>query len=645
MNTLSNNYCRMVRVAAVALMLVVTALAVAIPLFSTFTPSVHAQDGSAGICDRTLQVRNAIVAAIDGVNNCAAMTNTHLADITDLDISGEGLPDGDKISALKAGDFAGLSGLTDLDLGSNRLTESGLPDNVFSGLSSLTTLAMSLNYFTAVPTGAINGLSSLIHLDLDFGHGNLTTIPANAFSGLTSLQFLNLNSNSHLTTVNSGAFTGLTALTSLNLTATNLAAVPSGALSGLSSLTHLSLGGAQITTVPANAFSGLTSLQFLQLSDNQIATLDPRSFAGLSKLDFLDLENNQLTALPDGVFAGLTASPSSLFLDGNPTKDNPADLEVNVSLARVGNDQFKVTVHTGAPFPMTVRVTFANDGGNATAWVDAAIPKGALESAAFGPPSGTPTVHTVTLPSLPTGPFAFAHSGYALLIAGGICDRTPQVQDAIVAKIPGVNNCLFVTGEHLASITGRLDLSVTPVHDDSKVIFSLKAGDFSGLSGVTWLDLSGNKLSSLPDGIFSDMTSLGELNLEWGFWTAIPTNAFTGLPSLTRLDLGYGSGPNTTIPANAFSGLPSLTTLNLNSHRRITTIEPNAFNGLSNLIALNLGGSNKLEAISSQMFNGLSSLQHLTVGGSESISAWDTTGSPRSMPAHSTGCPIWGSSI
>ena len=581
-------------------------------------PPSNGQGDSPGICDRTLQVRNAIVAAIDGVNNCSAVTGTHLSGITELDISGEGLPDGDKISALKAGDFAGLSGLTDLDLRSNRLTESGLPDNVFSGLSSLTTLTMSHNSFTAVPTGAFSGLSSLIYLYLDFGNGDLTTIPANAFSGLSSLQFLNLNNNGRLTTVNSGAFSGLTALRDLNLTSAKLTAVPSEALSGLSSLRDLSLGGNRVIDVPANAFSGLSALEALYLTGNQIATLDSRAFSGLSKLDFLNLQNNQLTALPDGVFAGLTASPSGLLLDGNP-----ADLEVIVSLARVGNDQFKVTVHTGAPFPMTVRVTFVNDGGSEASWVDAAIPKGALESAAFGTPSGMATVHVVTLPALPT--VHFAHSGY-VLVQGGICDRTPQVRDAIVTKIPGVNNCLFVTDEHLASITGRLDLSVTPVHDDSKVISSLKAGDFSGLSGVTWLDLSGNKLSSLPDGIFSDMTSLGELNLEWGFWTAIPTNAFTGLPSLTRLDLGYGSGPNTTIPANAFSGLPSLTTLNLNSHRRITTIEPNAFNGLSNLIALNLGGSNKLEAISSQMFNGLSSLQHLTVGGSESISTipWDT---------------------
>ena len=58
------------------------------------------------ICDRTEQVRNAIVAAINGVDDCADVTEAHLAGITGtFDLNEQG------ISSLQSRDFAGLSSL------------------------------------------------------------------------------------------------------------------------------------------------------------------------------------------------------------------------------------------------------------------------------------------------------------------------------------------------------------------------------------------------------------------------------------------------------------------------------------------------------------------------------------------------------
>ena len=59
-----------------------------------------------GICDRTSQVRTAILNRIPGISNCAYVTNTHLAAITYLDLSSSG------ITSLTANDFAALSSLT-----------------------------------------------------------------------------------------------------------------------------------------------------------------------------------------------------------------------------------------------------------------------------------------------------------------------------------------------------------------------------------------------------------------------------------------------------------------------------------------------------------------------------------------------------
>ena len=55
----------------------------------------------------------------------------------------------------------------------------------------------------------------------------------------------------------------------------------------------------------------------------------------------------------------------------------------------------------------------------------------------------------------------------------GICGRTEEVRDALLALIPGVSDCAAVTTAQLAAITGPLDLF-------GKNISALAAGDFAG---------------------------------------------------------------------------------------------------------------------------------------------------------------------
>ena len=65
--------------------------------------------------DRTAQIRDAIVAAVPGVNTANDVTATHLAAITTLNGSNT------SISTLKTGDFDGLTALTTLDLSRNTI--------------------------------------------------------------------------------------------------------------------------------------------------------------------------------------------------------------------------------------------------------------------------------------------------------------------------------------------------------------------------------------------------------------------------------------------------------------------------------------------------------------------------------------------
>ena len=101
---------------------------------SVITPT-QASGQSGGVCSRTPQVRDAIMRAA-GAADCNGVTSGELAAITHLDFLG------DTITALKSGDFAGLTWLRWLNLDNNSL--SSLPAGVFEGLTELGPRTLSL---------------------------------------------------------------------------------------------------------------------------------------------------------------------------------------------------------------------------------------------------------------------------------------------------------------------------------------------------------------------------------------------------------------------------------------------------------------------------------------------------------------------
>ena len=340
--------------------------------------TVLAGDGL-GICSRTNRVMTKILDNISEVSDCALVTDGHLSALFSLVLANQKPP----ITAIKRGDFAGLSSLKNLYLHGNDLKD--LPDDVFTGLSSLTHLGLYNNELTSLTAKMLSGLPSLEGLYLK---GNdLKDLPDRVFAGLPSLKELHLGGN-QLTTLSEETF------------------------SGVPLLTHLWLFDNQLTTLPEGTFSGLTALTKLELEANQLTSLPAKIFLGLSSLNDLKLFINQLTVLPDSLFFGLTKL-KKLNLDLNPP-DNPVSLPIVVSLASDGEGQFKARAHTGAPFEIVIPISVANgsvDGGATTI----AIPAGRVDSDVFtvSRTSGTTPAVTVDigiLPGLPTD-----HDGYELV--------------------------------------------------------------------------------------------------------------------------------------------------------------------------------------------------------------------------------------
>ena len=112
-----------------------------------------------GICDRTQQVQDGILAAVSGVTECAAVTVANLAGIGDLDVINTG------ITSVQLGDFAGLTGLQELSLKENS-SLAALPSGVFSGLTALAVLDLRDNALATLPAGLFSGLTGLFKLEL-----------------------------------------------------------------------------------------------------------------------------------------------------------------------------------------------------------------------------------------------------------------------------------------------------------------------------------------------------------------------------------------------------------------------------------------------------------------------------------------------
>ena len=263
-----------------------------------------------GICDRTQQVQDAIVAAVSDKTTCGAITTTDLAGVASLSVT-----DDSSLTALKTGDFDGLTGLTTLTLTNNGLT--GLPADVFDELSSLTELNLSGNDLSSLPAGVFDKLTSLTKLQMNVN--DLSSLPAGVFDELTSLTLLGLNSNL-LSSLLADVFDKLTSLQVLALAHNKLTSLPAGVFDKLTGLTTLRLDNNQVlTTLPAGVFDKLTSLTTLQLNHNALTSLPADVFDELTNLTTLFFSNrgpNALSSLPTGVFDKLT-SLKTLSLLGN----------------------------------------------------------------------------------------------------------------------------------------------------------------------------------------------------------------------------------------------------------------------------------------------------------------------------------------
>lgn len=238
----------------------------------------------------------------------------------------------------------------------------------------------------------------------------------------------------------------------------------------------------------------------------------------------------------------------------------------------------------------------------------------------------------------------------------GVCGRTPQVRDALMAAT-NRSDCAQVSAGLLARLR-RLDVSgphedttsasandceeaigheferggassacasrpsgpggngmafmyMAAADGEDERIISLKASDFEGLSGLVFLDLSHNFLRGLPDSIFADVASLDTLNLEENLLASLPEGVLAALTGLEHLDLSGNA--LTALPDSSFAGFTSLKKLYLDDNW-LTTVPEGIFADLTALDTLWLE-DNALGTLPDGVFDNLSELKALDLSG------------------------------
>ena len=347
------------------------------------------------VSDRTSEVRDAIVAAISGVSDAGDVTATHLAAITALDLRSAG------IASLKSGDFGGLTGLTNLNLYGNQM--SSLPAGIFEGLTSLTTLRLGGNVVDPMPL-----IVSLQQVDVNQYQA---IIPTGApFDVVVPIDTMMVTIPQGSVKSATFAFAGTPIIGTLPMLPVNhfgYTFAKSAVCSRTSEVAEAIAAAVPGVTDCHNVNEiDLAAITELDLNNKSITSLQADDFAGMLLLTTLDLRNNQLSSLPNGIFEGLT-SLTTLQLAGNTIAS------FTISLLKVGENQIKAVLPTGAPFAINLPVIIMT-GNVASGAITVTIPKGSVESQlqTITRTEGTTAAVSVdigTLPSLPA-----MHSGYVL---------------------------------------------------------------------------------------------------------------------------------------------------------------------------------------------------------------------------------------
>ena len=559
-----------------------------------------------GVCGRTLEVRDAIVAAVSAASNCTQVTDAHLSAITGtLTVSG--------LTSLEAGDFARLSGVTGLTLTGSGIET--LPVGLFDGLDSLTSLSV-VTGLTHLPKDVFRGLGKVTSLQLWRNAIVAGGLPDGIFEPLTKLTTLDLDPNPGAASFRPAADAGAGETLSAGETVTLGGPGTSGGPWGSNvtyAWTQTDGEDMEVSTVTLSATdvakSGFIVPALAAATDVKMKlAVGGRGGAAYSSTSTAEFTIRAL-------------APSAVEVVSEPVVDSTYKQGETIEIAVTFGDRVLVDTSLGTP-GLTLSVGVA---GPRASYVRGSGTNRLVFAYTVGDGVGTIQTDTDGISVLANalalngGVIASLYGAAAVLdhdavaaqsghkvdgstaaLTGGVCGRTPQIRDKLVdlvkANDTDVTNCSLVTTTHLGALTGPLNLSGGPagVFGGDRLT-GLKVGDFAGLTGITSLNLGSNRLRDIPAGVFDPLKALTRLQIFGNGTvandglTALPPGLFDRLTGLTEIRLDQND--LSSLPPRIFEKLTALTGLTLNSNPGSASFVPIAKAGPEGGIEVASGGT------------------------------------------------------
>ena len=569
------------------------------------------------LSDRTPQVRDAIVDAVPGISDYLSVTEAHLAAITILRLGYQ------NITALRPGDFSGLTALTRLNLPGNQL--SSLPDSLFEGLTALTQLRLGSNSVNPLPLTVSlekvgtdqfkavtpSGAPFEIVLPLSVANGSISggattiTVPAGSLES-QPLTVTRTPGTTFAVTVDISSLPrlppnhyGYTLVKSDNLPIT----VTEGDIPGTSVLT---------LTVGENPNDPFNDYPFGRIGYNQYPSLPDWNFGTLSSPAFVI----------NGVFYTVT---SLYYL----TYSKQLTLRTSPALPRgfvlyLGSQQFNSVGSYGGSYWENVNLNWS---------VGQTVQVRIVETTPIllGPPTNlqatTQNENIMLAWELPANsdPTTLPVNEYEIRIStdGGTTweDGWGRLYDSYLG---GENRNGITIGSNRADVY-RILSNGTEYTFEVRALGGDGFGDaasvtlvFDGITGITPLGLRSREvreaivaavpgISDYRNVTRAHLATIRSLSFQSQYIGTLRTGDFDGLTALAHLNLAQTQ--LYWIPADLFEGLSSLTTLYLNDNQLSGAI-PLELGSLANLQSLNLGHNQLSGPIPPELEN-LDNLQSL----------------------------------
>lgn len=499
---------------------------------------------------------------------------------------------GNRLVALKKGQFKGLREAEILDLSFNNLSK--LDASHVSDLTKMTWINVSHNALTEITRGTFARNAVLRVLNMSFN--NIKKIDSNTFRGMRFLRRLYLHDNM-ISDVGRGTFGSVTRIGTIDLARNRIKKVDYQMFFQLNYVEIVNLAENEIIEIQKDSFKDLY-LTHINISHNRLETIEPKSFINCANMTVLDLSHNLIKSIPRNAFDETTYASEWILTHNLLTNISQIPL-LNMTGLRVLNASYNNIVDIPKnSFPKLYELHTIDVSHNNISHIYNAVFQNLLSLRILN-------LSHNALEKIGPSTFGTLHTLLEMDLSN---NYLRDITRGALAKISGLR--LLSMAHNKLERLFQIPISLNHLNLAYNEISEIPDKTWPTMNSLLSMDLSYNKLrDNLQRGSFAGLLTLQQLNLEANEISEVPRDSLSELGTMQYLYLKDNN--ISTLPKAAFGNLPILFEVHL-VNNGLSSVSPRAFDGLLQLLRLNMS-NNLLRTIPNDAFHGLVSLRKLDV--------------------------------